>query len=47
MRNLVRPFKNGIFTQAAPMADIFKELNEQLQELALLKTNADFAMADA
>jgi len=47
MRNLVRPFKNGFFTQAAPMADIFAELNAQLQELQMLRTNADFAMADA
>lgn len=29
------------------MADIFDELNAQLQELAMLKTNAEFAMAEA
>lgn len=47
MRNLVRPFKNGFFNQAAPMAEIFSELNAQLAELQMLKTNADFAMAEA
>jgi len=47
MRNLVRPFRNGIFTQAAPMADIFAELHAQLQELEILRTSADFTMADS
>jgi len=28
------------------MADVFTELNAQLRELSLLKTNADFAMAE-
>lgn len=36
-RNLVRPFRDGMISQACPMSDIFAELTAQLQELQILK----------
>jgi adenylate cyclase len=37
LRNMVRPFKNGIVNQACPMGDIFADLADQLRELQELK----------
>jgi adenylate cyclase len=45
LRNMVHPFSNGMLEQACPMADVFSALNEQLNELKMLKENVDFEMA--
>lgn len=45
LRNLVKPFKQGMLAQACPMADIFAGLQESLEELKALKEAADFDMA--
>jgi adenylate cyclase len=37
MRNMMRPFKNGMLNQACPMAEIFSELATQLNELKTLQ----------
>ncbi|KAF2670960.1 PP2C-domain-containing protein [Microthyrium microscopicum] len=40
LRNLVRPFKNGVQAQACPISDIFAELANSLSELNTLRENA-------
>ena len=45
LRNMIRPFKDGMLNQACPMADILTELSGQLQELKQLKEQADIDMA--
>lgn len=45
IRNMIRPFRNGMLEQACPMADIMGELTAQLDELKQLKAEADFSMA--
>jgi len=47
LRNMVNPFKQGMLQQACPMADIFSAINDQMNELKLLKDNANFDMAPA
>jgi adenylate cyclase len=45
IRNMVRPFKDGMLEQACPMADILGEVASQLDELKVLRRQADFDMA--
>jgi adenylate cyclase len=45
IRNMVRPFKNGMLEQACPMADVLAEVASQLDELKVLRQQADFEMA--
>lgn len=45
IRNMVRPFKEGMLEQACPMADILGEVASQLDELKVLRRQADFEMA--
>jgi adenylate cyclase len=45
IRNMVRPFKDGMLEQACPMADILGEVASQLDELKVLRLQADFEMA--
>nr|POF13463.1 adenylate cyclase [Quercus suber] len=45
IRNMIRPFKNGMLNQACPMSDILSELTSQLAELKTYKDQADFDMA--
>jgi len=45
IRNMIRPFKNGMLSQACPMSDILDDLTSQLSELKHLKEEADFPMA--
>lgn len=47
MRNMIRPFADGMLSQACPMSDILGELQAQLDELKTFKAEADFAMAPA
>jgi len=47
IRNMVRPFKDGMLEQACPMADILGEVASQLDELKVLRRQADFEMAPA
>ncbi|KAL9057774.1 MAG: hypothetical protein Q9162_002115 [Coniocarpon cinnabarinum] len=47
LRNLVRPFKNGIMEGACPMADVFAELAGSLKELETLRSQVDIEMAAA
>ena len=47
IRNMVRPFKDGMLQQACPMADILGEVASQLGELKALRRQADFDMAPA
>jgi adenylate cyclase len=42
---MVRPFKDGMLEQACPMADILGEVASQLDELKVLRLQADFEMA--
>jgi adenylate cyclase len=42
---MVRPFKNGMLEQACPMADVLAEVASQLDELKVLRQQADFEMA--
>jgi adenylate cyclase len=43
---MVRPFKDGMLTQACAMEDVLSTLAEQLNELKLLKESVgDFEMA--
>jgi adenylate cyclase len=44
---MVRPFKDGMLEQACPMADILSEVASQLDELKVLRRQADFEMAPA
>ncbi|KAF2772582.1 adenylate cyclase protein [Teratosphaeria nubilosa] len=45
LRNMLRPFNDGMLSQACPMTEIFSELAGQLSELKQLKEQADFDMA--
>jgi adenylate cyclase len=45
LRNMIRPFRNGMLSQACPMSDILNELSSQLTELKTMKASADFDMA--
>lgn len=45
LRNMVRPFKEGMLNQACPMSDVLDALAEQLNELKILKENVEFEMA--
>jgi adenylate cyclase len=47
IRNMVRPFRDGMLEQACPMADILGEVASQLDELKVLRRQADFEMAPA
>ena len=47
IRNMVRPFKDGMLEQACPMADVLAEVASQLDELKVLRRQADFEMAPA
>ncbi len=47
IRNMIRPFSNGMLNQAGPMSDILGELSSQLEELKTYKEQADFTMAPA
>ena len=42
---MIRPFKDGMLTQACPMSDILGELSAQLDELKTYREQADFTMA--
>jgi adenylate cyclase len=42
---MIRPFKEGMLSQACPMSDILGELSSQLEELKTYKEQADFTMA--
>ena len=46
---MIRPFKDGMMTQACPMSDILGELSSQLNELQSLRKEAseqaEFTMA--
>ena len=44
---MVRPFKDGMLEQACPMADILGEVASPLDELKVLRRQADFEMAPA
>ncbi|KXT14282.1 hypothetical protein AC579_1269 [Pseudocercospora musae] len=41
VRNMIRPFQNGMLSQACPMSDILTELTSQLDELKSLKAQQD------
>jgi adenylate cyclase len=41
MRNMMRPFKNGMLNQACPMAEIFAELATQLNDLQAMKARTN------
>ncbi len=45
LRNLMRPFSNGMLEQACPMTDLFSELSEQLAEIRAWKEQEDMDMA--
>lgn len=45
VRNMIRPFSNGMLNQACPMSDVLGELQSQLDELRAYKEEADFSMA--
>ncbi|KAK5115157.1 hypothetical protein LTR85_009915 [Meristemomyces frigidus] len=48
VRNMIRPFKDGMLTQACPMSDILGELTSQLEELKTYKQQeADYELAPA
>jgi adenylate cyclase len=38
---MVRPFKDGMLEQACPMADVLAEVASQLDELKVLRQQAD------
>ena len=42
---MIRPFKEGMLSQACPMSDILGDVASQLNELKMLKEQADFDMA--
>ena len=42
---MIRPFKEGMLSQACPMSDILSDVASQLGELKMLKEQADFDMA--
>jgi adenylate cyclase len=42
---MVRPFRDGMLSQACPMAEIFASLTSSLQELQVMKQSVDFDMA--
>lgn len=42
---MIRPFSNGMLSQACPMSDVLSELSSQLEELKTYKEQADFTMA--
>ncbi len=45
IRNMIRPFKDGMLSQACPMDDILTQVSASLAELAELRRQADFDMA--
>ncbi|KAI9725159.1 MAG: cysteinyl-tRNA synthetase [Chrysothrix sp. TS-e1954] len=45
LRNLMRPFNQGILQQACPMTDIFAELKAQMEELQTLKQQVEIDIA--
>lgn len=45
LRNLIRPFDQGILNNACPMSVILDELASSLAELRTLKESVDFDMA--
>ncbi|KAK0910606.1 hypothetical protein LTR02_003741 [Friedmanniomyces endolithicus] len=48
IRNMIRPFKDGMLTQACPMHDVLTELTSQLDELKKYKEqDEDMTLADA
>lgn len=47
LRNMIRPFSNGMLTQACPMSDILGEVQSQLDELKMYKAQEDFEIAPA
>ncbi|KAI5364198.1 Putative ras-associating (RA) domain, adenylyl cyclase class-3/4/guanylyl cyclase [Septoria linicola] len=48
LRNMIRPFKHGVLSQACPMSEILSELAGQLDELKAFKAaQGDLEMADA
>lgn len=47
LRNLMRPFKDGMMEQSCPMTDIFRELTASLEELKAFKEQNDFDIAPA
>ncbi|KAK4545032.1 hypothetical protein LTR36_003583 [Oleoguttula mirabilis] len=48
VRNMLRPFKDGMLDQACPMSDILGELGSQLEELKAYKQQeADYDLAPA
>ncbi|EMC95818.1 hypothetical protein BAUCODRAFT_71294 [Baudoinia panamericana UAMH 10762] len=47
IRNMMRPFKDGMLAQACPMSDILSEMTTQLEELRMMKEQADFDIAPA
>ncbi|KAF2862295.1 PP2C-domain-containing protein [Piedraia hortae CBS 480.64] len=47
VRNMVRPFRDGMLDQAGPMADILTELASQLAELKAIRADMDFPVAPA
>lgn len=42
---MIRPFKDGMLSQACPMDDILTQVSTSLAELAELRRQADFDMA--
>ncbi|KAK0263922.1 hypothetical protein B0A54_02574 [Friedmanniomyces endolithicus] len=48
IRNMIRPFKDGMLTQACPMHDVLTELTSQLDELKKYKEqDEEMTLADA
>jgi adenylate cyclase len=48
IRNMIRPFKNGMLNQACPMSEILGEVTSQLEELKKYKAQEEsFTLADA
>lgn len=47
VRNLVRPFANGVLEQACPITDILRELADSLQELQDWKDRSGVDLAPA
>ncbi|KAI9688825.1 MAG: cysteinyl-tRNA synthetase [Bathelium mastoideum] len=47
LRNLVRPFSQGMLQQACPMTEILSQVTSQLTELQTIKQGLDFEMSPA
>ncbi|KAF2724254.1 PP2C-domain-containing protein [Polychaeton citri CBS 116435] len=45
VRNMVRPFRDGMVSQACPMSEILGDVASQLEELRTFKEQVDFSMA--